>query len=723
MATTPLSAPETAPANPAVAPAEKITLDAKDKLADLKSKLEIKTDDPAKQKEIAKIEEFFKQKKDEILTISKASLDSLRNDIHDSDEVITGKIKVKDGELVHTEAPASAESETAAPETPQSEAETADQLTQIKSQVPPEYQKEVKNYVVDNGWFAGVVRQGISNWIVEIIKWIKGFFATFGIEDEGEKKDALAQINGFEDAEEERRVTASVKALKSSPITKWPPLSDVIKIGHISNEDLTQILKDNPALDFSSNKNIEAAFSGSFLPSEQASKMRYLRIYTLLGDFHASPRPEYKPKEIFTDLLSGHKNTDLDDRIPERESASPPAVTSSIWAAVEEVSTSSEIQTQDIIDARKLDTDLQKSRDELFVAKAISPATEESKKKITEAEVALKPYQEKIDILKKSEKWIMMETLKETNISLETLKAQKTVLEAKEPENTKEIAENQTQIDFYEKNKASIMEKINSVMITAENDSEKWNFQDTKTANDIVTARIGIQSIMEQTPISATEAASENQEPETEKLSQEIAILSQEIEKNAQAYSEATTTEGKAALKKTAEDKLKSLQEKNTVATGINKTIQENYAKQPDKARRSESAMKEIKISLENAQKSIKKIETEGTSELESLSCSDRNNLLYRNGKLYQFKEPGAFYEMVYKEGNLQQAWDAITELAWSNKNPRTAQKLWYKIVPYNEAKEVVSSIDDIQRNIKTGWWIYVAPEHFSGKLRNPKID
>ncbi len=151
MATTPLSAPETAPANPAVAPAEKITLDAKDKLADLKSKLEIKTDDPAKQKEIAKIEEFFKQKKDEILTISKASLDSLRNDIHDSDEVITGKIEVKDGELVHTEAPASAESETAAPETPQSEAETADQLTQIKSQVPPEYQKEVKNYVVDNG--------------------------------------------------------------------------------------------------------------------------------------------------------------------------------------------------------------------------------------------------------------------------------------------------------------------------------------------------------------------------------------------------------------------------------------------------------------------------------------------------------------------------------------------------------------------------------------------
>ncbi len=223
----------------------------------------------------------------------------------------------------------------------------------------------------------------------------------------------------------------------------------------------------------------------------------------------------------------------------------------------------------------------------------------------------------------------MIAALEDTNKELEILRAQRTVLEAKEPKNTKEIAENQTQIDFYEKSKVSIMEKINSVMITAENDSEKWNFQDTKTANDIVTARIGIQSIMEQTPISATEAASENQEPETEKLSQEIAILSQEIEKNAQAYSEATTTEGKAALKKTAEDKLKSLQEKNTVATGINKTIQENYAKQPDKARRSEEAMKQILVSLENAQKSIKKIETEGASELPPLDPRDSNNLVY----------------------------------------------------------------------------------------------
>lgn len=152
------------------------------------------------------------------------------------------------------------------------------------------------------------------------------------------------------------------------------------------------------------------------------------------------------------------------------------------------------------------------------------------------------------------------------------------------------------------------------------------------------------------------EAASENQEPETEKISREITTLSQEIEKNAQAYSEATTTEGKAALKKTAEDKLKSLQEKNTVATSKNKTIQENYTKQPDKARRSEEAMKQILVSLENARKAIQKIETEGASELEPLSCSDKNNLLYKNGKLYQFKEPGAFYEMVYKEGKLQQA-------------------------------------------------------------------
>lgn len=46
------------------------------------------------------------------------------------------------------------------------------------------------------------------------------------------------------------------------------------------------------------------------------------------------------------------------------------------------------------------------------------------------------------------------------------------------------------------------MEKIDSIMITSDTDSKKWNFQDAKKAGEIVTARIAIQSIRDQTPIS-----------------------------------------------------------------------------------------------------------------------------------------------------------------------------------------------------------------------------
>lgn len=47
----------------------------------------------------------------------------------------------------------------------------------------------------------------------------------------------------------------------------------------------------------------------------------------------------------------------------------------------------------------------------------------------------------------------MIAALEDTNKELETLKAQKTVLEAKEPNNTEEIAKNKEKIDFYEKNR------------------------------------------------------------------------------------------------------------------------------------------------------------------------------------------------------------------------------------------------------------------------------
>jgi hypothetical protein len=65
--------------------------------------------------------------------------------------------------------------------------------------------------------------------------------------------------------------------------------------------------------------------------------------------------------------------------------------------------------------------------------------------------------------------------------------------------------------------------------------------------------------------------------------------------------------------------------------------------------------MKQIMISLENAQKAIKKIETDGASELAPLNPFDeKQNLLYdpEKGKLYQ-SVGGIFKEVGYVDRNL----------------------------------------------------------------------
>lgn len=574
-ATGPTSAPEAASSSPIIAPAEKITLDTKDKLGDLKSKLEITSANPIQQKEIAELEKIFTEKKDQIITISRASLESLKGDINDSDEKITGKIDVnKEGELVYTETPISPEKETSN-DASASTAEIADSLPKIENQVPPQYQNEIKNYIVDHGSFSGMVMKWLSNWITEIIKWIKGFFATFGIEDEEQKKDALAQINGFENAEEERRVTTSVKALKSSPITKWPPLSDVLKISHISDEDLTKILKDHPGIDFSNNKNIEAAFDGSFLPSEKTSKMRYLRIYETLRNVHENSYEGYKPKEIFTELLAGSANTWLDEYIPESESTSGKSV--------------------------------------------IAP----------------------------------------------------------------------------------------------------------------------LGNPPEQAPVSA-----ETQELETEKLSKEISLLAQEIEDKAKIYPETTTVDGKAALKKFTTERFNALQEKANKATDINKILQGNIVQEPDKARTSEEAMKQIKISQEKAQKALQQIETEGTIDLEPLDPIDRNNLIYYQGKLYQQSEEtkyesGKYYftQIIYNNHDtLEQTVlpGDKAKLSIDNNTELTAKILknaGCKAISYRDAQEMIKSMDDTTTHYADEW-IYINQDAvtskgvpFSTKLRNIKIN
>ncbi len=109
----PPSAPAEAPkptASPAAAPEVKITLKAKDELADLKEQLGVKADETAKQEEWKVIEAKFAENKDKIKEISQKSRDTLKKDIEDPDNKINGVLDVNaDGELVFNETKADAE--------------------------------------------------------------------------------------------------------------------------------------------------------------------------------------------------------------------------------------------------------------------------------------------------------------------------------------------------------------------------------------------------------------------------------------------------------------------------------------------------------------------------------------------------------------------------------------------------------------------------------------
>lgn len=99
---------------------------------------------------------------------------------------------------------------------------------------------------------------------------------------------------------------------------------------------------------------MEAAFTGSFLPSEKESVTRYLRIYRTLARVHSAPPQDYTPKQIFIDLLSGSQNTDLDSGIPDAPTKEPSGAT--ILATKPEKSPSSpEVQKDLMAQAIELD--------------------------------------------------------------------------------------------------------------------------------------------------------------------------------------------------------------------------------------------------------------------------------------------------------------------------------------------------------------------------------
>lgn len=192
-------------AAPTAAPEVKITLDAKDKLADLKKRLEISSVvDPKKQNEIKEIEDKFNAGKEKILTISEKSIEALKADINDSDETLSKKLDVKDGELVFE---AKAESTPATPETPQapptsSEVTAAVAFFKEVGEFEDPDKKPKENMILK--WFQNI----ISGFIISI----KEFFWQ-------DVSNERAKLEWYKDALSKKKVDGMMNGL--SPYMGW----------------------------------------------------------------------------------------------------------------------------------------------------------------------------------------------------------------------------------------------------------------------------------------------------------------------------------------------------------------------------------------------------------------------------------------------------------------------------------------------------------------------
>lgn len=160
-------APKATPPAPQEVAFDLVKKDTKTELEAIKKQLGV-TEENKKNNEWEKMETFLITNKEKIKTITKVELEELRKDINDKNSVLELKLDEKaDNEIKYVEN--ISDGVTPTPET-STTAETQIHLDEISTQVRPEYQKEVKNYIVDNGGFAGMVMKGISNWVVEIIK-------------------------------------------------------------------------------------------------------------------------------------------------------------------------------------------------------------------------------------------------------------------------------------------------------------------------------------------------------------------------------------------------------------------------------------------------------------------------------------------------------------------------------------------------------------------------
>lgn len=469
-------------------------------------------------KEIGELQTLFESQKEQIKFITANELKELLVAIKDENETLDGKLKVDKTtwELLFEQNSSPAIAPETSVETPPPEPKEQEVIVAtIESEVPETYQKEVKQYIANNSSFMSRIASGIGNWIKNIIDGIKEFFMTFGIEDEWEKKDVLAQIKWFEDAADQQRVEKSVQALKTSAVLKWPPLGDILRMSHISREDLTEMMKQHPELDFSTARHIDIAFTGKYkiAPGENRDPLRpYERIFLSLKHEHdritGALNTPYNARELFSQILEGSTHQELDSEI---ENGVIMAWTGASAASIDEASGGTDASLEVIETPQDFMKQAQDLDAALSVANALPEWTPEDATAKEEAKKTAEKNLEKFNEERKNSILTMYENVEKR---LADKKRDVSVLE-RDASKTEELEKVRAEVKKLETIKVKIETEINTVL---QKNGERWEIKPDTSAEMMVKTEITISNIESNITIIEQITLAEEEQKNQEKI-------------------------------------------------------------------------------------------------------------------------------------------------------------------------------------------------------------
>jgi len=538
-----MAAPET-PSTVTTSPEDAVKIELKkattDTSADLqKLKDQLKSDhsitnenDPTIKAEMEELTKFFEGKKNEIKFITKGELKQLAEAMKDTAasgqaEKLEWALDVNaDGGLVFNET--KTESATAAPEAPKPAEPTSPEIAAAVA-----FFKEEGEFVETNTAPKETLGSRIGKYIMDAWNGLVIAFKEMIWQDVSNEK---AQLEWYKDALSKKKVEWMVSGLipymgwsldKASVAKKewlakhieWTgvPLVYTSENGNQQimiapqvmkyvfewkgGEKLQNILKNNPE----AFENIQAV-RGKYLSLDNGAS---------IADISATDRV----KEIFTveeDRKGDYIQLANDQaNISESSDTILPIIPIEWIAPVESGPVTPEAQANKLNEAQKADRDLEE-------AKRISPETEDSKKKVVEA-------QSKVDEIKNRERDLILGILSETEKTLNDLKNQEKALNARNdtvpPELTKKIAAYTTNVENIKDNilGKKAMNGKPEIPAIGELDpsANTYKLKPGIWAESILTASIAIQSIKDKlNPAISTELNSEKEKTEKGKIRQ-----------------------------------------------------------------------------------------------------------------------------------------------------------------------------------------------------------